>query len=173
MIHIYAIGLGGNRRHGRYGAPSAVLHAAIAQLRPIARSGILTSDPLGPSLRRFANAAILIESPLAPPALLAQLKMIERAFGRRRGRRWGERVLDLDILLWSGGHWRDRALQIPHRSLSQRRFALDPLRQIAPKWRISDMRTVRQQAARLTQPRPAHRSVAGRVRSSVGRASDF
>lgn len=172
-MHVYAIGLGSNRRHGRYGAPRAVVEAVMAALSPVARSQILISAPLGPSLRRYANAAVLIKSPLLPPALLAQLKEMERAFGRRRGRRWGERVLDLDLLLWSGGAWHERTLTIPHARLVERRFALDPLQQIAPSWRISGIRTVRQQAARLTRPRPAHRSVAGRVRSSVGRASDF
>ena len=61
MTHIYAIGLGSNRRHGRYGAPMDVIEAALAELRPIARSAIFGTDPIGPSSRRFANAAALIE----------------------------------------------------------------------------------------------------------------
>jgi len=157
-MHLYAIGLGSNRRHGRYGRPAEVLGAAVDRLRPIAASGILQTDPVGPSSRRFANAAILIETPLAPPELLARLKGIEREFGRRRGRRWGERVLDLDILLWSGGRWSTRHLTIPHPRLAQRVFALAPLAKIAPNWRIPSLSTVRRQLAWLTRPRPVHRS---------------
>ncbi|WP_116090013.1 2-amino-4-hydroxy-6-hydroxymethyldihydropteridine diphosphokinase [Sphingomonas crusticola] len=158
MTYTYAIGLGSNRRHGRHGAPSGVIEAALAELQPVARSRICSTAPLGPSHRRFANAAALIATPLPPPALLAWLKQIEREFGRRRGRRWGARVLDLDILLWSGGPWSGRGLAIPHPHLIERRFTLDPLSEIAPNWRIYGAGTVRQHAARLTRPRPAHRS---------------
>jgi 2-amino-4-hydroxy-6-hydroxymethyldihydropteridine diphosphokinase len=161
----YAIALGSNRRHGRHGTPASVVTAAIEPLRStgiaiVAISPILATAPIGPSIRTFANAAALIETPLDPPALLALLKQIERAFGRRRGQRWGARVLDLDILLWSGGRWRSRqpALSIPHAALGQRRFVLDPLVKIAPAWRVPGAATVRQLQARLTRPRPTHRS---------------
>jgi len=157
-MYRYAIGLGSNRRHGRYGRPANVLGAAIGRLRPTAVSPIMQTDPGRPSSRRFANAAILIETQLAPPDLLARLKAIEREFGRRRGRRWGERVLDLDILLWSGGRWSTRHLTIPHRGLTHRVFALAPLAKIAPDWRIPSLSTVQRQLARLTRPRPVHRS---------------
>jgi 2-amino-4-hydroxy-6-hydroxymethyldihydropteridine diphosphokinase len=64
-------------------------------------------------LRRYANGAVLVRSDLGPVAMLALLKSIERAFGRRGGKRWGSRVLDLDIVLWSGGEWRSRPLRAP------------------------------------------------------------
>ena len=53
---------------------------------------------------------------------------MERAFGRRPGKRWGARVLDLDLLAWDGGHWSDRRLTIPHPALEQRAFMLFPAR---------------------------------------------
>jgi 2-amino-4-hydroxy-6-hydroxymethyldihydropteridine diphosphokinase len=131
----YAIALGSNRR-GRHGGPVAEVRAAIAALGGVvAVSPIIASAPLGPSIRRFANAAVLLESPLAPPAMLARLKAIERAFGRRRGARWGARVIDLDIVLWSGGSWGTAALTVPHIAFRERGFVLDPLRTIAPDWR--------------------------------------
>lgn len=177
-MQIYAIALGSNRRHGRHGAPGKVIRAAMAALaeakvRPLACSPIVATPPMGPSARRFANAAMLVESALAPPALLAVLKAIERRFGRRRGRRWSARVLDLDILLWSGGAWAARALMIPHPGLAQRRFVLDPLVTVAPGWRTPHGLTIRQLRGRLTKAAPAPSSAGGRVRSSVGRASDF
>ena len=161
MTHTYAIGLGSNRRHGRHGRPDAVLAAA---LEAVAAAGIvieaisstISSAPLGPGGRRYANAAALVATKLDPPALLAALKRIERAFGRRATRRWGPRVLDLDILLWSGGTSRGPALALPHPGLAHRRFVLDPLREIAPDWRIPGTAlAVRHLRARLVDRRHA------------------
>jgi 2-amino-4-hydroxy-6-hydroxymethyldihydropteridine diphosphokinase len=90
---------------------------------------------LGPAGRGFANAVALIESALDPPALLAALKQAERDFGRRSGRRWGPRVLDLDIILWSEGAWESGGLVVPHPEYRRRRFVLEPLAEIAPGWR--------------------------------------
>ena len=77
-----------------------------------------------------------VESALEPAALLATLKVIERAFGRRGGKRWGARVLDLDILAWEQGPFRSRRLTIPHPALESRSFMLQPLAAIAPALRI-------------------------------------
>lgn len=111
---------------------------------------------LGPAGRSFANAAALLESRMTPDALLGQLKAIERRFGRRPGRRWGPRVLDLDIILWSDGAYQDATLVIPHPETRRRRFVLEPLAEVVPDWRDPVTgRTVRQLLARLTRPRPA------------------
>ena len=131
----YAIAIGSNRP-GRHGPPRREVVAAIAALGGVvATSSIIARAPIGPSSRRFANAAIIIESDEAPDALLARLKRIERDFGRRRGRRWGARVIDLDIILWSAGCWSSVALTIPHRAFRTRDFVLTPLAQIAGDWR--------------------------------------
>ncbi len=166
----YAIALGSNRRHGRHGAPRGVIEAAIktldkGKLKLVARSAIRATPALGPAGRSFANAAVIVATTLDPPKLLAKLKEVERNFGRRRGRRWGPRVLDLDIALWSGGSWPrypafapPGRLRIPHRELARRRFVLDPLIEIAADWRDPVSRlTVRQLAHRLTAARPLHR----------------
>ncbi|MDH7974937.1 2-amino-4-hydroxy-6-hydroxymethyldihydropteridine diphosphokinase [Sphingomonas sp. AR_OL41] len=151
----YVIGLGSNRR-GRHGAPAREVAAAIDALGGvIAVSPIIASAPLGPSIRRFANAVALIESDEAPPALLARLKRIERAFGRRRGQRWGARVIDLDIILWSGGCWGDADLVIPHRLFRERAFVLAPLAKIVPGWRDPvTQRSVRQLAHAVDRRAP-------------------
>ena len=173
----YAIGLGSNRRHGRYGAPAAVVRAAIAVIADtgadvIVVSPVIATPALGPAGRSFANAAMVVETALAPPALLTLLKSIEARFGRRRGRRWGPRVLDLDILLWSGGCWHapgGRNLIIPHRGLEVRDFVLRPLSRIAPLWRVgAGVRTVRQAHARLSAPRLTVRATTNREAASVG-----
>jgi 2-amino-4-hydroxy-6-hydroxymethyldihydropteridine diphosphokinase len=159
----YLVALGSNRR-GRHGAPAAEVRAAARAIGAARLSPILSSAPLGPSTRRFANAAALIESDEAPPALLARLKAVERAFGRRPGRRWGARVIDLDVALWSGGRWASPGLTIPHPAFRGRGFVLAPLAALAPRWRdpLTGL-TVRQLAARLTRPRPlpSWRALAG------------
>jgi 2-amino-4-hydroxy-6-hydroxymethyldihydropteridine diphosphokinase len=149
---VYAIALGSNRR-GRHGAPQAEIAAALAALGDvIAVSPMLRTAPLGPSKRRFANAVALIQSDEHPPALLARLKAIERCFGRRRGRNWGARVIDLDIVLWSKGTWSERNLIVPHLQVRERDFVLRPLLAVAPDWRdpVSGLR-VRHIAYRLAK----------------------
>jgi len=153
----YVIGLGSNRR-GRHGSPAREVRAAIDALGGlVALSPIIASAPLGPSIRRFANAAALIESDEAPPELLARLKAIEARFGRRRGQRWGTRVIDLDIILWSGGSWAGPGLIVPHPRFRERGFVLGPLAMIVPAWRDPvTHRTVRQllHAVDRRAPRP-------------------
>jgi 2-amino-4-hydroxy-6-hydroxymethyldihydropteridine diphosphokinase len=156
--HLYAIAIGSNRPHGRHGRPPAVVAAAIARLDEafalFDASPIMLNRATGGAGRDFANAAALIETRLAPPALLAQLKAIERDFGRRSGRRWGPRVLDLDIVAWSGGKFASRHLTIPHPRLAERDFVLTPLTLIAPNMRLIGPLTVRHLAARLARPVP-------------------
>jgi 2-amino-4-hydroxy-6-hydroxymethyldihydropteridine diphosphokinase len=158
------IALGSNMRVPGVGAPRQVLEAALAALEVEglgveALSPIVASVPLGPSLRRYANAAAVAVTDLAPPDLLALLQRVERAFGRRkRGRKWGARPLDLDIVLWSGGAWESAALTIPHREFRSRRFVLEPAAAIAADWRDPlSGRTLRHQRARLTRSRPLPR----------------
>jgi 2-amino-4-hydroxy-6-hydroxymethyldihydropteridine diphosphokinase len=137
---LYVIALGSNMRHGRFGGPEAVLRAAVVALEASgvgvqAVAPVLRSAPVGPSLRRYANGAVVARWGGGPPALLAALKGIERDFGRKTGQRWSSRVLDLDIVLWSGGVWRSPGLCVPHALYRQRDFVLRPLLAIAPLWR--------------------------------------
>lgn len=120
---------------------------------------VLLTDPIGPSLRRYANSAALVETTLEPPELLALAKRIERGFGRRTGgQRWTSRVLDLDLVLWSGGAFAAPDLVIPHPLFRTRAFVLDPAVRIAASWRdpVTGF-TVRQLHARLTRPAAGHR----------------
>lgn len=154
---LYAIAIGSNRPHGRFGRPTGVVEAAIARLDE--EFGLFDASPIvlnaahGGAGRDFANAVALVESRLDPPALLTRLKALEREFGRRPGRRWGPRVLDLDIALWSGGKFRSRRLAVPHAQLARRSFVLEPLAAIAPSWRVGG-HTIRHLAHRLARRRP-------------------
>lgn len=165
----YAIALGSNRP-GRHGPPERTLRAAIAALKPVAVSPILHTPALGPSKRRFANAVALIETRETPPELLRRLKAIERDFGRRPGQRWGARILDLDIILWSGSAWASPGLTVPHPAFRTRDFVLRPLMAVAPDWRdpLTGL-SIRQLRARLTRRAPAPRcdALRGLVAQSV------
>jgi 2-amino-4-hydroxy-6-hydroxymethyldihydropteridine diphosphokinase len=157
MPHLYAVAIGSNRPHGRHGRPAGVVQAAIAELdRSFTLfdvSPLILNPATGGAGREFANAVAVLESPLEPLAMLDALKATERAFGRRPGKRWGTRVLDLDILAWDGGRWSDRRLCIPHPALTKREFMLLPLAAIAPMWRLQGALTARQLAARLGKRR--------------------
>ncbi len=162
--HRYLVALGSNMRHVRYGRPRDVLAAAAralgAERVEVERMApVVSTAPLGPSQRRYANSAAVVETELAPDQLLERFKHLERRFGRvRRGRRWGSRVLDLDIVLWSGGAWASRDLVVPHPAFRQRGFVLGPAAAVAPAWRdpLTGL-TIRQLEARLTRPRSAPR----------------
>ena len=149
----YAIALGSNRC-SRHGSPAETVRAAAAAIGVARLSAIRATPALGPAGRGFANAAAIVEAEAEPPELLARLKDTERAFGRRGGRRWGPRVLDLDIILWSGGCWEGGGLVVPHPAFRARRFVLEPLAELVPLWRdpISGA-TVRQLLAGLSRRR--------------------
>jgi 2-amino-4-hydroxy-6-hydroxymethyldihydropteridine diphosphokinase len=155
---LYAIAIGSNRPHGRFGRPQQVVEAAIARLDRefglFDASPIVLNPAIGGAGRDFANAVALIESDLDPPAMLRRIKALEREFGRRRSKHWAARVLDLDISLWSGGRFRSRNLNIPHYGLERRSFVLQPLAAIAPGWRVRGALTARNLAHRLARRAP-------------------
>jgi 2-amino-4-hydroxy-6-hydroxymethyldihydropteridine diphosphokinase len=141
------IGLGGN-----LGEPAAAFRAAVAELRGIglvARVSSLYDSAPRDSLDqpRFLNAALELETDLSPIDLLNELKRLELALGRDpQGRRWGPRVIDLDILSFDGECVTDpeHDLIVPHARLHERRFALEPVAELDPglrPWRnCSDLR---------------------------------
>ena len=155
---LYAIAIGSNRMHGRFGRPPGVVEAAIARLDEefglFDASPIILNPAIGGAGRDFANAVALVESDLDPAALLARIKQIEREFGRRPAKHWAARVLDLDIVLWSGGKVRSRRLTVPHYGLERRPFVLQPLAAIAPNWRIRGGLTAGHLAHRLARRAP-------------------
>ncbi|WP_164116080.1 2-amino-4-hydroxy-6-hydroxymethyldihydropteridine diphosphokinase [Sphingorhabdus sp. Alg239-R122] len=163
--HEYLIAVGSNRRNGIYACPRQVIAGAVEALHGNyhvrAVSHTIITQPVGPSQRRYANAAVRLKTNQMPDLLLDSLKRLEREFGSRRGERWSSRVLDLDIILWSGGIWPRPArathvpqstgnvghkrLVIPHISFRNRSFVLEPAAQIAPGWRDPVTgRTIRQ-----------------------------
>jgi 2-amino-4-hydroxy-6-hydroxymethyldihydropteridine diphosphokinase len=145
--HRVILGLGANRP-GRWGGPEATLTRAGLELArlglaPLCRSRLYVTAPVGvPGQPDFVNAVVVIQARLSPAALLRTLKHLERQAGRRYGRPWGPRPLDIDIidyagrrLGWPPARGRRGRLILPHPHAHRRAFVLKPLSDIAPHWR--------------------------------------
>lgn len=141
------LGLGSNLA-GPWGEPRAILSHALREftksgLRILACSSFYSTAPVGLGQQSsYTNAVVMIEGSVAPAALLRFLKRLERRAGRRLGRHWGPRQLDIDILDFGGqrigqprGRQRPGQLLLPHPEMHRRAFVLVPLREIAPTWR--------------------------------------
>lgn len=139
MMHRAYLGLGTN-----LGDRAANLDRAIALLQQqvgmlIKRSTYIPSKPWGfSSDNDFLNAAVLVESRLAPLELLRATQAIERQMGRTaksRDAQYADRVIDIDILLYDNLQCATPELTIPHPLMAQRDFVLCPLAEIAPRKR--------------------------------------
>lgn len=138
---------------GPWGTPCETLARALIELERegvavTARSATYATAAIGQTRQQpYLNAVVLVATSRPPAALLRLLKAIERRAGRRGGRPWGKRALDLDIVdykgvvqNWSikrqwfggGGH---RSLVLPHPLIQERPFVLRPLLDVAPGWR--------------------------------------
>lgn len=109
--------------------------ARLPQTRLVAQSRLYRTPPWGVlDQPPFLNAAVELETALAPHALLDELSAIEQAAGRlREGERWGPRTLDLDLLHVDGVVLNDARLTLPHPRIAERAFVLLPLAELAPE----------------------------------------
>lgn len=80
----------------------------------------------------FLNMALSISTELSPEELLYNINKIEAELGRQRQVKWGQRTLDIDILFYDDKVITSQRLTIPHPEMQNRRFALEPLKDIAP-----------------------------------------
>jgi 2-amino-4-hydroxy-6-hydroxymethyldihydropteridine diphosphokinase len=135
MPHRVHIGIGSNLGDRRANTAEAI--ERVLQLpgtRVVRASSLYESEPLGNAKTWFVNSVIEVETELLPDALLKKLQAIEEAMGRKRvkGKRWGSRIIDLDILLFDQDVIDKRNLKIPHPEMHKRRFVLLPLAELAP-----------------------------------------
>jgi len=129
-VTIAYVGLGSN-----LGDREATLRAAIAALPGVvAVSELRETDPVGVTEQpAFLNGAVALETDLSPRELLETLLAVERELGRQRRERWGPRTIDLDLLVYGSETVDEPGLTVPHPRLHERRFALEPLAEIAPR----------------------------------------
>lgn len=120
------IGLGSNLGDSRQ-----ILSEAIAKLKTLGMvkvSRLYQSPPMGPQDQpNYLNAVAELNTDLAPLDLLDHLQRFEQEAGRVRLRHWGERTLDLDLLIYGNETIHNERLTVPHIGILQRDFVVIPL----------------------------------------------
>ncbi len=113
---------------------------AVPEIRLLSRSSLYRSAPIGPVEQpEYVNAVAKISTTLEARELLDALQRIERLRGRKRGVRWGPRVLDLDLLAYGDQQIDELRLKVPHPGIADRNFVLLPLLEIAPSLEIEGL----------------------------------
>jgi 2-amino-4-hydroxy-6-hydroxymethyldihydropteridine diphosphokinase len=131
------LGLGSNLGDRRANIEEALRRLdATDDIRVVTRSSICETDPVGgPEQPRYMNAACEVETRMSPRELLRAALAVESDMGRKRGVRWGPRVIDIDILIAGHEVLDDPDLTVPHPLMTEREFVLRPLAEIAPDLR--------------------------------------
>ncbi|EEU4852717.1 2-amino-4-hydroxy-6-hydroxymethyldihydropteridine diphosphokinase [Salmonella enterica] len=131
--------------------------ADIPDSRIVAVSSFYRTPPLGPQDQPdYLNAAVALDTALAPEELLNYTQRIERQQGReRKAERWGPRTLDIDIMLFGDKIINTERLIVPHYDMKNRGFMLWPLFEVAPELIFPDGLTLRQQLTLLAVEKPA------------------
>lgn len=137
------VGLGSNLAND-LGSPVEHLQQALInmqdheKIRNVSMSSFYASAPMGPQDQSdFINAVAGFETVMTPFELLTFCQQLEEMAKRARLRRWGERSLDVDVLLYGDLQMTDSQLTIPHAGLPDRNFVLIPLKELAPDLKIS------------------------------------
>lgn len=126
MMTVTYIGLGSNLGDSRQILAEAV--QKLATLGAMKTSRLYQSPPMGPQDQpNYLNAAVQLVTDLEPLALLDELQRFEQESGRVRLRRWGERTLDLDLLMYGEEQIQNERLTVPHIGIMERDFVLMPL----------------------------------------------
>ena len=103
-----------------------------------AKSRIVETDPLGPADQKFLNGVFVLQSASKPLDTLEKILKIETDLGRKREIKWGNRPIDLDILLAQDNGTPliidHEDLQVPHPQMLYRDFVLNPCQEIAGGW---------------------------------------
>ena len=136
MPHRAFIGVGSNLGDRKANIAEALERAAkLPGSRVLRTSSLYESEPHGNAKTWFVNAVFELETELAASDLLKRLKAIETQMGRKRvkGKKWGSRIIDLDILFFNTEVIATRTLKVPHPEIARRRFVLLPLAEVAPQ----------------------------------------
>ena len=132
-VEVY-LGLGSNLGDRLHALSLATEALAAAGGLHVASSSIYETAPWGTvSPHAYLNQVQIWKTLLSPAALLAVCQHIERAMGRVKSTQNADRIIDIDILLYGDVILSEQGLHIPHSSLTERRFVLEPLAEIAPQ----------------------------------------
>jgi 2-amino-4-hydroxy-6-hydroxymethyldihydropteridine diphosphokinase len=132
-MHQVFTGLGSNIGDRLKNIVDALILINDNQCQIVKLSSIYETEPVGPVVQsHFLNAVAEISTKYSPLELLDLLKSLEKKTGRRRGEKWGPRIIDLDVLAFDQVVFHHPQLDIPHAELTHRRFVLVPFEEIAP-----------------------------------------
>ena len=133
MTHKALIGVGSNLGLAAENCEKAISLLNNSEfIQVTAYSSLYQSEPVGKKDQPwFVNGAVEVSTSLTPEELLQHLLDIEHQFGRKRKEKWGPRIIDLDILDYDGKIFNSETLTLPHPEMTQRRFVLEPLSEIA------------------------------------------
>ena len=135
MSIVTYIGLGSNLGDSKVILTEAV--HKLASLGDVKTSKLYQSPPMGPQDQpNYLNAVVQLSTNLAPLALLDELQRFEQESGRVRLRHWGERTLDLDLLIYAEEKIQHERLTVPHVGVMERDFVLIPLLDLDPNLHI-------------------------------------
>lgn len=135
MSIVTYIGLGSNLGDSKVILAEAV--HKLASLGDVKTSKLYQSPPMGPQDQpNYLNAVVQLSTNLAPLALLDELQRFEQESGRVRLRHWGERTLDLDLLIYAEEKIQHERLTVPHVGVMERDFVLIPLLDLDPNLHI-------------------------------------
>jgi len=131
---VVAIGFGGNVG-GEASVRARFVRArdALAELGDVRSAPLYRTAPVGPAQDAFLNSVVRVRaSDATPDELISTVLELERLLGRDRSReaRWGPRTIDLDVLLWGTRTIRTPELEVPHPRMHERRFVIEPLREL-------------------------------------------
>lgn len=125
------LALGANQGDRRGALERVCLALRRQGIRPVGASRIFETRPLrGSEGPAYLNACVKVQTSLMPHELLRRCQGVERAFGRRRERRWGARTLDIDLIAYGRFHVRTPTLTVPHPRWFERDFILWGLRDL-------------------------------------------
>lgn len=128
------IALGSNLGDREENLRTALKHLEAKGVRVVRVSTFIETEPYGVTDQPgFINAVCQVATELPPLELLRLLLSIEQEMGRVRLRRWGERNIDLDLLLYEDAVLESEELILPHPDMHNRDFVLLPLAELAPE----------------------------------------
>ena len=160
IAHQVYVGIGSNVGNKKENFLEAIDRLAkLPDTKVIKESSLYESEPHGDAKTWFGNSVVEIETELGAPDLLKRLKSIEETMGRKRvkGKRWGSRIIDLDILFYNNEIIDKRNLKVPHPRLPSRRFVLVPLSELAPQFVHPALNaTVSEMLATIKDPKKVH-----------------
>lgn len=161
-IAVAYIGLGSNLAQPYRQIKNAIIALGLLpQTRVLKDSGYYRSKPMGPKDQPdFINAVVMVETGLNATQLLSHCQCIEQQQGRIKTRHWGERTIDLDILLYADEQAESDELTLPHPGICSRDFVYLPLLKLEPDIKVPGKGSLKNIVASAQQ-------------ASQRRASDF